>query len=83
MLTEDSGIGLILNIGPGPGAVVPHQQFVAENKNGDMDLPEGAARFAVKIDGSESFEDLAVLKSSEAVFAMLEVRHAGSQRLYG
>jgi hypothetical protein len=54
---------------------LPPQDFVAKKNGGDMVLPEGAARFAVTIDGTESNEELAALKGSAAVFAMLEVRH--------
>jgi len=55
---------------PGSVALIPLKSFVAD---GAKTLPGGATRFSVTIDGTESFEEIAALKDSEAVFAMLEV----------
>uniref|UniRef100_A0A061S1H7 4-hydroxy-3-methylbut-2-en-1-yl diphosphate synthase (ferredoxin), chloroplastic n=1 Tax=Tetraselmis sp. GSL018 TaxID=582737 RepID=A0A061S1H7_9CHLO len=67
---------------PNSVALIPLKKYAAENKDGDMRLPEGAARFAVAIDGTETFDEIASLKGTKAVFATLEVAEDKVSRVH-
>lgn len=61
-----------LQANPMPGAValLSLREAVA---GAAQQLPEGAKRFAVAVDGTESSEEIAALKDSEAVMALLDI----------
>ena len=59
---------------PGAVAVVPLTQAVA-----GVTLPEGAARMAVEIDGTETAEQIAALKSLDAVVVLLNIQDGMSR----
>jgi len=59
---------------PGAVAVVPLTQAVA-----GVTLPEGAARMAVEIDGTETAEQIAALKSLDAVVVLLNIKDGMSR----
>lgn len=54
-------------------AVQPLREVATASQNGGHSLPPGADRFAVTIDGTETEEEVASLKSSEAVMALLNI----------
>ena len=54
-------------------AVQPLREVATARQNGGHSLPAGADRFAVTIDGTESEEEVASLKDSDAVMALLEI----------
>ncbi|KAI3426108.1 hypothetical protein D9Q98_008487 [Chlorella vulgaris] len=64
----------VLAANPLPDAVAVMQLAVAASAHraGGVQLPEGAGRLAVFIDGSESAEDLAALKDLGAVMGLLK-----------
>lgn len=57
---------------PGAIAVLPLKEAIAAKNSGGIQLPEGAARLAVTIDGTESEEELAQLGQVDAIVALLE-----------
>lgn len=54
-------------------AVQPLREVATASRNGGHSLPPGAGRFAVTIDGTETEEEVASLKKSDAVMALLEI----------
>ncbi len=54
-------------------AVQPLREVATARQNGGHSLPPGAGRFAVIIDGTETEEEVASLKNSDAVMALLEM----------
>ncbi|KAA6429562.1 MAG: chloroplast 1-hydroxy-2-methyl-2-(E)-butenyl-4-diphosphate synthase precursor [Trebouxia sp. A1-2] len=54
-------------------AVQPLREVATASQNGGHSLPPGAGRFAVTIDGTETEEEVASLKKSDAVMALLEI----------
>jgi len=73
---QESGVGVIapaaaLSAAPLPDAVALVDARAAAAAGGKPALPEGAARWAVAIDGGESDAELASLAGSEAVMALI------------
>ncbi|CAL8469861.1 g9403 [Coccomyxa elongata] len=64
-----------LEADPLPHAVAayPLSEAAAALRNGGVHLPEGAGRFCVSVDGTETEEDVAALRDSGAVLALLNV----------
>lgn len=60
-------------------AVQPLKEVATASQNGGHSLPAGVSRFAVIIDGTESEEQVASLKGSEAVMALLQIAPGESQ----
>lgn len=60
-------------------AVQPLKEVATASQNGGHSLPAGVTRFAVIIDGTESEEEVASLKGSEAVMALLQIAPGVSQ----
>ncbi|KAL3136509.1 hypothetical protein ABBQ38_005759 [Trebouxia sp. C0009 RCD-2024] len=60
-------------------AVQPLKEVATASQNGGHSLPAGVSRFAVIIDGTESEEQVASLKGSEAVMALLQIAPGVSQ----
>lgn len=54
-------------------AVQPLREVATASQNGGHSLPPGTDRFAVTIDGTETEEEVASLKSGEAVMALLNI----------
>lgn len=54
-------------------AVQPLREVATASQNGGHSLPSIVTRFAVTIDGTESEEEVASLKGSDAVMALLEI----------
>ena len=60
-------------------AVQPLREVATASQNGGHSLPPGVARFAVTIDGTESEEEIASLKKSEAAMVLLQIKAGVSQ----
>lgn len=60
-------------------AVQPLTEVATASQNGGHSLPPGVTRFAVTIDGTESEEQVASLKGSEAAMALLQIAPGVSQ----
>lgn len=60
-------------------AVQPLTEVATASQNGGHHLPPGVTRFAVTIDGTESEEQVASLKGSEAAMALLQIAPGVSQ----
>ena len=60
-------------------AVQPLTEVATASQNGGHSLPPGVTRFAVTIDGTESEEQVASLKNSEAAMALLQIAPGVSQ----
>lgn len=60
-------------------AVQPLAEVATASQNGGHSLPSGVTRFAVTIDGTESEEQVASLKNSEAAMALLQIAPGVSQ----
>lgn len=54
-------------------AVQPLREVATASQNGGHRLPPGVDRFAVTIDGTESEDEVASLKKSDAVMALLKI----------
>ncbi len=54
-------------------AVQPLREVATASRNGGHSLPPGAGRLAVTIDGTETEEEVASLKKSDAVMVLLEI----------
>ena len=60
-------------------AVQPLTEVATASQNGGHSLPPGVTRFAVTIDGTESEDQVASLKNSEAAMALLQIAPGVSQ----
>lgn len=68
---------------PDAVALMGLKEAAAAVRNGGVELPEGAARLAVTVDGTEAEEDLAILAVCGWLFAVLFVCQNGQQLCAG
>lgn len=50
-----------------------HNQYQHQQQGGEPALPEGAARYAVTLDGTESDAELAKLKALKPIMVLINV----------
>ncbi|CAK0779583.1 hypothetical protein CVIRNUC_004810 [Coccomyxa viridis] len=60
-------------------ALLPLREAASAIRSGGVSLPEGAGRFVVSVDGTESEEDVTALKGSEAVMALFNTAQGVSR----
>lgn len=54
-------------------AIQPLREVATASQNGGHRLPDGAGRFVVTIDGTETEEQIQALKGSHAAMALLQI----------
>lgn len=60
-------------------AIQPLREMATASQNGGHSLPEGAGRFVVTVDGTESEEQIQALKGSGAAMVLLQIAEGVSR----